>query len=161
MSGPESSASTWSCERNKRHFSPYSIFTVRHRATGACFLIMDDSLEQLRTEIRDFAEARDWQQFHSPKNLAMALIVEAGELVEHFQWLSREQSLELDRVTRDRVALEMADVLIYLVRLADRLDIDLLAAAREKIVLNNQKYPVEQAKGRADKYTAFRQDRGN
>ncbi len=120
---------------------------------------MDDCLEQLRSEIRKFADDRDWEQFHSPKNLAMALIVEAGELVEHFQWLSQEQSLELDKAERGKVALEMADVLIYLVRLADRLDIDLLEAARKKIVLNNEKYPADQAAGRADKYTAYRQDR--
>ena len=114
-----------------------------------------DSLSALQQKIRAFAEERDWQQFHSPKNLVMALIVEAAELLEHFQWLSEEQSGELPEETRHAVALEMADVLIYLCRLADRLDIDLLAAAREKMALNEKKYPVELARGRADKYTRY------
>ena len=112
-----------------------------------------DTLTELQNRIRAFAEERDWQQFHSPKNLAMALSVEAAELLEHFQWLSEEQSSELPEETRHAVALEMADVLIYLCRLADRLDIDLLAAAGEKMTLNEKKYPVELARGRADKYT--------
>jgi NTP pyrophosphatase (non-canonical NTP hydrolase) len=121
---------------------------------------MEDSLDRLRADVRDFADARDWQQFHSPKNLAMALIVEAAELVEHFQWLTEEQSLALDEKTRQAAAMEMADVLIYLVRMADRLDIDLVAAAREKIVLNGERYPVDRASGRADKYTAYQKQRG-
>ena len=114
-----------------------------------------DTLTKLQNRIRAFAEERDWQQFHSPKNLAMALSVEAAELLEHFQWLSEEQSSELPEETRHAVALEMADVLIYLCRLADRLDIDLLAAAGEKMALNGKKYPVELARGRADKYTRY------
>jgi len=118
-----------------------------------------DSLSTLQKKIRAFAEERDWQQFHSPKNLAMALSVEAAELLEHFQWLSEEQSSELPEEIRHAVALEMADVLIYLCRLADRLDIDLLAAAGEKMTLNEKKYPVELARGRADKYTRY-MDRG-
>jgi NTP pyrophosphatase (non-canonical NTP hydrolase) len=121
---------------------------------------MEDSLDRLRADVRDFADARDWQQFHSPKNLAMALIVEAAELVEHFQWLTEDQSLALDEKTRQAAAMEMADVLIYLVRMADRLDIDLVAAAREKIVLNGERYPVDRASGRADKYTAYQKQRG-
>jgi NTP pyrophosphatase (non-canonical NTP hydrolase) len=117
---------------------------------------MEDSLDRLRADVRDFADARNWQQFHSPKNLAMTLIVEAGELVEHFQWLTQEQSLDLEEKKHREVALEMADVLIYLIRMADRLDIDLLEAAREKIRINRQKYPPEKAAGRADKYTCYR-----
>jgi NTP pyrophosphatase (non-canonical NTP hydrolase) len=117
-----------------------------------------DSLTQLRKTIRAFVQERDWEQFHSPKNLAMALSVEAAELLEHFQWLSEEQSLALSADTRHEAALEMADVLIYLCRLADRLDIDLLDAAREKMRLNAQKYPVDQARGRADKYTRYTDD---
>ena len=118
-----------------------------------------DSLVELQEKIRAFVKKRDWEQFHSPKNLAMALSVEAAELLEHFQWLSQKQSLELSADVRQEVAMEMADVLIYLCRLADRLDIDLLAAAGEKMELNGKKYPVEQAKGRADKYTKYTGER--
>jgi NTP pyrophosphatase (non-canonical NTP hydrolase) len=119
---------------------------------------MPDSLDNLQTTIGSFADERDWEQFHSPKNLAMALIVEAAELVEHFQWLSERQSLELDEGQRRAVALEMADVLIYLVRLADRLDLDLLDAAEQKMALNAEKYPADQARGRSDKYTRYRKN---
>ncbi len=111
-----------------------------------------DSLKALTAAVRQFADERDWDQFHSPKNLSMALIVEAGELVEHFQWLTQAQSRQPDAKQQQAIALEMADVLIYLVRLADQLDIDLLTAARKKIAINAAKYPVELAKGRADKY---------
>jgi len=119
---------------------------------------MSDSLEDLIKAVRAFADERNWEQFHSPKNLASALIVEAAELLEHFQWLSQEQSRKLSREKRDEVALEMADVLIYLCRLSDQLDIDLLAAARKKMVLNGEKYPVEQARNSAAKYTAWEKD---
>ncbi|WP_417914547.1 nucleotide pyrophosphohydrolase [Candidatus Electronema sp. JM] len=103
-----------------------------------------NTLEELAVFLRNFAAERGWEPFHSPKNLAMALSVEAAELTEHFQWLTERQSLELDETQREAVALEMADVLIYLVRMADRLDIDLLAAARHKVVLNAKKYSVAQ-----------------
>jgi len=116
---------------------------------------MNDSLHNLQAAISRFADERDWEQFHSPKNLAMALIVEAAELVEHFQWLSRQQSLELDDAQRREVSLEMADVLIYLVRLAERLNIDLLTAAEEKMAINAVKYPADRSCGRADKYTRY------
>ncbi len=112
-----------------------------------------DNLTQLTAQVRHFADERDWQQFHSPKNLASALIVEAGELLEHFQWLGEAESEALDEAKRGNVELEMADVLIYLVRLADRLDIDLIEAAAKKLVINSQKYPVEQSKGSNRKYT--------
>jgi len=115
--------------------------------------VTDDSLEALRREVRAFAEARDWQQFHTPKNLAMALSVEAAELLEPFQWLTPEQSGMLDAERREQVQQEMADVLIYLVRLADVLGIDLAAAAAEKMRLNAAKYPVDKAKGNAAKYS--------
>jgi len=117
---------------------------------------MSDSLENLITAIRAFADERNWEQFHSPKNLASALIVEAAELLEHFQWLSQEQSRDLSGKSRDEVALEMADVLIYLCRLSDQLDIDLLAAAEKKMILNGEKYPVEKALNSAEKYTAWK-----
>jgi NTP pyrophosphatase (non-canonical NTP hydrolase) len=111
------------------------------------------TLEQLAARLADFARERDWDQFHSPKNLAMALAGEAGELLEHFQWLTEEQSRALTPNVKDAVALEMADVLLYLVRLADRLDVDLSAAAARKIELNARKYPVEQFRGSSRKYT--------
>ena len=99
-------------------------------------------LNGLRDALRQFSEARNWRPFHNPKNLAMAMIVEAAELVEHFQWLTPEQSAALPPEQRDQVGDELADTLIYLVELADALNIDLLAAARAKIVKNAQKYPV-------------------
>ena len=111
-----------------------------------------DALAELRDALRAFAAERDWERFHTPKNLAMALSGEAGELIEHFQWLSVEQSAALDATTREAVALEMADVLLYLVRLADVLEVDLAAAARRKIAINAQRYPAALARGRADKY---------
>ena len=101
-----------------------------------------DSLQELRDRLRRFAAERDWNQFHGPKNLAMSVAIEAAEIMEHFQWLTPVQSDELGQEARREVAHEMADVLLYLVRLADVLDIDLACAAREKIALNAQKYPV-------------------
>lgn len=101
-----------------------------------------DSLDDLRERLRRFAAERDWQQFHTPKNLSMSVAIEAAEIMEHFQWLTPTQSVELDSAQRRAVALEIADVLLYLVRLADVLDIDAIAAAREKIGLNAHKYPV-------------------
>ena len=111
------------------------------------------TIEALTAALREFARERDWDQFHSPKNLAAALIVEAGELLEHFQWLSEAESRALDEERRHAVSLELADVLLYLVRLADQLDVDLLAAADEKLAQNAQKYPVERARGTHLKYT--------
>lgn len=112
----------------------------------------NNELEQIKLELRRFAKERDWDQFHSPKNFAMALIVECAELVEHFQWLTDEQSKRLPPKTRDEAALEMADVLIYLIRLSDKLDIDLLETVKRKMVINAKKYPVEKSKGLATKY---------
>ena len=110
-------------------------------------------LEALREQMREFARERDWEQFHSPKNLAMALSVEAAELLENFQWLTEEQSRKLDVRTQEAVASEMADVLLYLIRLGDQLGIDLMAAAQRKIVENAKKYPVEKSRGNRKKYT--------
>ena len=110
-------------------------------------------LDQLRDSLRQFAADRDWDQFHSPKNLAMALAVEAAELLERFQWVTEEDSKRLAPADLARVREEMADVLNYLVRLADKLDVDLLAAARDKVALNAQKYPVDKARGNAKKYS--------
>jgi len=110
-------------------------------------------LEGLRARLRDFAAARDWDQFHSPKNLAMALSGEAGELLEIFQWLTDEQSRRLDDKARSAAADEIADVLLYLVRLADKLGLDPLAEAQRKLADNERRYPVEKARGSAKKYT--------
>ncbi len=117
-------------------------------ATGA----PPDALHELRDAMRRFAAERAWEPFHTPKNLAMALAGEAGEVIEHFQWLTAEQSMALPPATREEVALELADVLLYLVRLGDVLGIELADAARRKMVLNAQRYPVERARGRADKH---------
>jgi dCTP diphosphatase len=110
------------------------------------------SLDSLRRQIAEFASARDWDQFHNPKNLAMALSAEAGELLEHFQWLTPAQAADLPAATRDEVALECADVVLYLLRICDKLDIDLAAAAEKKLALNAEKYPVEKSRGRMTKY---------
>ena len=109
------------------------------------------TLDDFRKRLREFARERDWEQFHSPKNLSMALIVEAAELVEHFQWLTEPQSARLDPATFQAVEQEIADVFIYLVRLSDLLGIDLLDAAARKIALNEKKYPANEVRGRADK----------
>jgi NTP pyrophosphatase (non-canonical NTP hydrolase) len=110
-------------------------------------------LDELREQLRQFARERDWDQFHSPKNLAMALAVEAAELLENFQWLTEEQSRELDPEAREAVRREIADVLLYLIRLGDRLGIDPVDAAKRKLVENARKYPVEKARGSRKKYT--------
>jgi dCTP diphosphatase len=109
--------------------------------------------DDLRRRLAEFAAERDWERFHSPKNLAMALAAEAGELLEHFQWLTEGQSAALAPEQHEAVAMELADIQLYLVRLADRLGIDLIEAAHRKIAINAGKYPVEKARGIARKYT--------
>ena len=111
-----------------------------------------DPLQELREALRRFSAERDWEQYHAPKNLAMALCVEAAELLEHFQWLSEQESRSLGAQRLGAVREELADVLLYLVRLADTLDVDLIAAARDKLVVNAQKYPVDKARGNNRKY---------
>jgi dCTP diphosphatase len=111
------------------------------------------SLDALRDVLRQFAAERDWDQFHSPKNLAIALSVEAAELLEHFQWMPETESAALAGDLKGRIREEVADVLLYLIRLADKLEIDLLTAAFDKIQLNAEKYPVEKARGSSKKYT--------
>ena len=113
-------------------------------------------IELVKQKLRTFAEARDWDQFHSPKNLASAISVEAAELLEIFQWLTEEGSRTLNAETKDKVEQEVADVFLYLLRLADKLDIDIIAAAGRKIAINEEKYPVALAKGNAKKYTEFK-----
>ena len=117
-----------------------------------------DSLDTLRRRIRAFAEARAWTDYHTPKNLVMALTVEAAELQEPFQWLTPEQSLALGPDQHEAVRQEIADVLIYLTRLADLLGIDLLDAAADKLDINARKYPVDKARGNALKYSELPQD---
>lgn len=112
----------------------------------------EDRLARLHRAIVQFADERDWDQFHNPKNVVMALAVEAAELLEHFQWKTPEEAANLDADAREAVALEAADVLLYLLRLCDKLGIDLAAAAERKIALNALKYPVDKSRGRSTKY---------
>ena len=114
--------------------------------------------ERLKVRLREFAEERDCDQFHSPKNLSMALIAEAAELVEHFQWLTQAQSNNVSEEQLAEIELELADILLYLIRIADKLHVDLIQAAFKKIDINAQKYPVHKARGKSDKYTAYRDD---
>ncbi|TKS53575.1 nucleotide pyrophosphohydrolase [Luteimonas yindakuii] len=116
---------------------------------------MTHDIEELQAALRRFAEERDWGQFHSPKNLAVSLSIEAAEVLEHFQWLTEEQSRTLDDTSRQAVAHEIADVLLYLLQLSDRLDIDPIRAAREKLALNAERYPADKARGKSTKYTGL------
>ena len=112
-------------------------------------------MQKLIKKLREFAKERDWGQFHSPKNLAMALSVEVGEVVEHFQWLTEEQTKNLPPDKLKKIKEEMGDVFIYLVRLADKLEIDLFEAADEKIKKNKSKYPAETVRGKSLKYSEY------
>jgi dCTP diphosphatase len=120
-----------------------------------------ETINQLTRKLRDFADARDWQQFHSPKNLAMALSVEAAELVEIFQWLTEAQSQDLSTEQRQQTEHEMADIFLYLLRMADRLNIDIVDVAKKKILVNEKRYPAERVRGSSKKYTAYQQDGEN
>lgn len=115
--------------------------------------LMNTDLQSLTESLREFARDRDWDQFHSPKNLAAALSVEAAELLEHFQWLTEEQSRNLPTLAKAEVGAEAADVLLYLLQLCDKLQIDLMLAARKKLIVNGEKYPIERALGSSRKYT--------
>lgn len=114
-----------------------------------------DELNEITDKLRRFAKDRDWDKFHSPKNLSMALAGEVGELNEQFQWLTEQQSINLPSDKRKAVEAEIADILIYLIRLADILNINLLDAAKDKIVINEMKYPVDRVKGSSKKYTEY------
>lgn len=114
---------------------------------------MNQDVEAIQAELREFARVREWEQFHSPKNLASALSVESAELLEHFQWLTEEQSRNLSADKRNLVAEELADVLLYTLQLADKLGIDPLDAAWKKLKVNEDKYPADRARGRSTKYT--------
>ncbi|MFH1282885.1 MAG: nucleotide pyrophosphohydrolase [bacterium] len=115
-------------------------------------------MQKLIKKLREFAKERDWDQFHSPKNLSMALSVEVAEVVEHFQWLTEEQSKNLSPDKLKKIKEEIGDVFIYLVRLADKLDIDLFEAADEKIEKNKLKYPAETVRGKSFKYSEYKND---
>lgn len=119
---------------------------------------MDDAqitLQQLKSRMAEFVHERDWEQFHVPKNLSMALAVEASELMELFQWADAQESWEILRTQREKVEQELADVLAYTLSFANACDIDLADAFMRKLVLNAQKYPVEKAKGKSDKYHSY------
>ena len=118
----------------------------------------DDSLEALSARLRDFARTRNWEQFHSPKNLAMAMAGECGELLEHFQWLSEEQSYAIAADKREAVALELADILIYVLRCAERLDLDVVEAAWRKVEINERRYPVARVYGDARRASEYDTD---
>jgi NTP pyrophosphatase (non-canonical NTP hydrolase) len=115
-----------------------------------------ETLSELQTELKQFARERDWEQFHAPKNLSMALMVEAAELAEHFQWLSEKQSQSLSADKKQLVAFEMADVMIYLLRLATELDVDLLQVVEEKIKINHERYPADKVRGSSKKYSEYK-----
>jgi NTP pyrophosphatase (non-canonical NTP hydrolase) len=113
------------------------------------------TVQQLKTRILAFVRERDWEQFHAPKNLSMALAAEAGELMEHFLWATPEQSqaIATDPVKRAKIADELADVVIYALEFANATGLDVAAAIEAKMAANAKKYPVEKARGRSDKYT--------
>ena len=113
-------------------------------------------IDGLKLKLKEFAKIRDWEQFHSPKNLSMALSVEVAELVEHFQWVTEEQSTQLDPKKHAAVAFEMADIFIFLLRLSDQLGIDLMEVTQRKIKLNEQRYPADKVKGSSKRYNEYK-----
>ena len=127
---------------------------VKYR-DGGIALVAHKSLDTLQNNIRIFAQKRDWGQFHSPKNLSMALTVEAAELMEIFQWMKEDESRNLSDDHRQRVMEEIADILIYLIRLADVLDVNLIEVAERKLQLNQLKYPAERVRGKSLKYSEY------
>jgi len=115
----------------------------------------EPAIEELMLKLKEFAQARDWEQFHSPKNLSMALSVEASELLEHFQWMTEVQSSELTPQRQAAVAFEMADIFIFLLRLSDQLGVDLIEMTKRKMEINEKRYPVEKVKGSSKKYSEY------
>ncbi len=117
--------------------------------------MVETDFEQLRKKVRQFVAARDWDQFNSPKNLSMALIVEVAEMMEHFQWLTEEQSYHLPPDKLAEVELELADIQIYLISLAGKLGVDLMVAVGKKLAINAEKYPADKVRGSTKKYTEY------
>jgi len=115
----------------------------------------EPAIEELKFKLKEFAQVRDWEQFHSPKNLAMALSVEAAELLEHFQWMTEGQSSELAPQRQAAVAFELADIFIFLLRISDQLNIDLMEVTKRKMEINDKRYPVEKVKGSSKKYNEY------
>ncbi len=120
----------------------------------------ESNFDRIKRQVRQFVVEREWDQFHSPKNLSMALIVEAAEMVEHFQWLTEEQSSDLSPEKLAEVELELADIQIYLISLAEKLQLDLVVAVDKKLALNAKKYPADKARGSSKKYTEYKQGTG-
>ncbi|CAM4319369.1 nucleotide pyrophosphohydrolase [Stenotrophomonas indicatrix] len=114
-------------------------------------------LEKIQSIIRDFRDERDWKQFHNPKNMAISISLEAAELLEHFQWRTPDESMAHAKSAKDEIALEMADIAIYLIEMADDIGIDLEGAILAKLELNRKKYPADKARGNAKKYTELDQ----
>src|SRR5215203_882827 len=129
-----------------------TLSTIMNRSTAGR---KDLGLDDLRSTIGAFIRERDWEQFHSPKNLAMALSVEVAEIVEHFQWLTEQQSQNLPPEKLTEIREEIGDVMIYLTEFADKLGIDAVEAAKAKVEINRQKYPADLVKGKASKYTEY------
>ena len=117
--------------------------------------MQENEVNDLMLALRKFAKERDWQQFHSPKNLSMALSVEASELLEHFQWTPEEATYKLADAKHKLVAYELADIFIYLLRICDQLNIDLMEITKEKMHINEQRYPVDKVKGSSKKYSEY------
>jgi NTP pyrophosphatase (non-canonical NTP hydrolase) len=136
-------------------YSCYASSDVYQQQKSTGLKQMTHSFDELCRQLAEFAKVRDWEQFHSPKNLSMALIAEAAELIEHFQWLTEEQSENLSPEKLEEVRMEMADIQIYLMRLAERLGVDLISAAREKMALNEERYPAEKVKGSARRASEY------
>jgi NTP pyrophosphatase (non-canonical NTP hydrolase) len=124
---------------------------------------MAENLDLLIDEINNFIFERDWKKFHSPKNLAVSISVEANELLEHFQWLSENEAAEYCAIAENKSAIaeEIADVFIYILDLCETLELDPIEISKNKISLNNAKYPVDQCKGKSDKYTTYTELRKN
>lgn len=118
------------------------------------------TLHDLKERMATFVRERDWEQFHSPKNLSMSIAIEAGELMEHFQWLTVEQSEQLDPDALQEIAEELADIVLYSLSMANHLQIDLAETVMAKMAKNERKYPKEQVRGKAHKYTYYRQKGG-
>jgi NTP pyrophosphatase (non-canonical NTP hydrolase) len=117
--------------------------------------VSGSDFDQIRNKVRQFVLERDWDQFNSPKNLSMALIVEVAEMMEHFQWLTEEQSYHLSPEKLAEVELELADIQIYLISLAGKLQVDLIAAVEKKLAINAEKYPTDKVRGSTKKYTEY------